>query len=1819
MNPSAVLRSERLRPLTRLAARWGVWAALGLALTSPLGAQSTGGSITPAGTVVSNEASVTYQTQNGSSVTETGSVSFVVGQIAGADIDPPRIAISEAGRDVVFPHDARNVGNGPDLFELQGSTPSGWLVRVFHDLDGDRRLTAADTLLTGPLPIGFEGSEPVLVVVSIPADAVLGTTEIATTTMTSRFDLVTLDRVDDEIRLVDTGVDPIVSKSVDRTMVAPDDLLTWTVNVRLEGAGARDSVFFEDDIPAFATYVAGTMQLDGQPLSDAPDGDIGSYQPTTGTVRIDLSAVAPDTDVTILLQARIDGNAPIGSQIENRARVVVHTPLGTLEEESAPATTGVAAPQLRITKSVTGLDPATAGDTLTYTIEVENPSASLAATNLVVIDTLPAPLTPLAASTGGSVIGTEVRWNVARLEAGASASFEVTALVPEVLEPASVVNRALLIRDGASGEFAESEPRSIEPGVEASLALDLEAEVVEISLGEALPLETTVTNDGPATVTELEVKLVLPEGTRFIEEAVLTGFFNSDRPTPAFIASGGGPLLAPGDDFAESPLALDSFELVGDTLYVQLPGELRPLESVRFRYLLMVNSAPEGVLLNEAIAEARRGSLTASSTIVVASNQAQALVGLTRNRALETRTVIGKVFHDIDGDGQQGPDEPGVGHVDILTADGELVTTDAFGKFSFNNLRPGRHAFRLDPISLPEGLTARTRGTGQRLQVVEVTGWNTPRVTFALDGAALGEEADAALDGSTTSAPDHDDMGADDLPADGTTATDPDPDAAVASIAPIGVPALRSEEDRDADQSSAFLHGPAIRIKTPVDGFVAPTNRVYIGVTAEPMRPVSLYRGDELIEEAQLLPNGDGDFIGVELVPGPQRFRVRTVNSWGTERWDSITVHQTGRPVTIETEDSELRLVADGRSQITTRVRLFDEWGVPVVNRPWVTVALDDGRFVSPDVDRSSVGHQLEADDQGWVTITFAGGVTTGSSTLSITLPDVSVQVPVTTMAAVRPLFVTGIGQVSLGAGGADFGAITAQGRLTDETALTLSYDTRRLDQGRDVFGGNFDPLEEGQQPILGDASSQRSLSSSRYQFSARVERGLDWFMFGDIQTSGFSDGLTLARYGRSMPGAAARVTTGPVLWNAFGASTTQALQQAQLRGEGSSGPFELGRGVLPGTEEVRIEVRALENPTRVLSDKLLTRYAEYQIDYARGTLLLKQPVPAADPFGNPVFLMITWEGESGGDRSPVMGVRASTQMTGLAGDVLDSIPVTVSFVNDEQPGRTFRLGAFQTGIVQKNGARLTAEVAMAEGADSLGFATKIKGAAPLLDGRVDLVAEWSKIGDEFSNPANIALRPGTEELRASADVSVGEGRVRAAHERQDFATRDLERSRTTVGYTQDIIEDVAIEARLAADASASADQEASSGAGEYRVTWSALSRLDLFAEGRNELWSEGDGLANRGAYWGGGASMKLSQRFALEGRHLRVNPTGDANPYGLTSIGLTSELRSGTKAWGAYEITGGIDGQRNAAVVGLNHRFAIGTDWRFSTMFERRNGVAGATLGDPVLASPFDQPEGNYTSASIGTEYIPQDRPYRASFRAENRDGNLSSTRLATLAGDVSFNAGLALLTRQEFIERDVFGSLTTRYTRERSSLWGLAYRPTMRDDLNILFKFGWRDAINPFGEGVLASDGEESRLVAAMEAVWAPRADLEFGTRFATRSTRLGVPITDATSIITRNQTDFVGVRARWFANEWAGVELEARGLMSELAPGAIWDVAPSAVVRPFEAIEVELGYRFGDLQDPDFAIHSGKGVFLTLGTRITEDLLESAAGYWRSKFGG
>jgi hypothetical protein len=286
--------------------------------------------------------------------------------------------------------------------------------------------------------------------------------------------------------------------------------------------------------------------------------------------------------------------------------------------------------------------------------------------------------------------------------------------------------------------------------------------------------------------------------------------------------------------------------------------------------------------------------------------------------------------------------------------------------------------------------------------------------------------------------------------------------------------------------------------------------------------------------------------------------------------------------------------------------------------------------------------------------------------------------------------------------------------------------------------------------------------------------------------------------------------------------------------------------------------------------------------------------------------------------------------------------------------------------------------------------------------------------------------------------------------------------------------------------------------------------------------------------------------------------------------------------------------------------------------MFERRVGVGRAALEDPVRALPFVQVEDDYWSFGAGAELLPESKPYRASARAELREGDLRSTRLFSAAGALSFSEGLALLSRQEFVQDRMELSTGTRDSRRLWSLWGVAFRPTRSDRWNLLGKVEWLDTDNPQASGVLTSEGAENRMIVAGEAVFAANARLELAGRYAVR--RATATLRDDTGFEQQvvSFAHFAGWRAQLDWRYGVGVRADVRSLLEQSTGTVRYDVAPQVVFGPIPGLELAAGYRFGTLRDPDFAVSGGQGFFLTLGAQVTERTLGSAADYWFSRLG-
>jgi hypothetical protein len=1029
----------------------------------------------------------------------------------------------------------------------------------------------------------------------------------------------------------------------------------------------------------------------------------------------------------------------------------------------------------------------------------------------------------------------------------------------------------------------------------------------------------------------------------------------------------------------------------------------------------------------------------------------------------------------------------------------------------------------------------------------------------------------------------------------------------------VQIPALRTPESRAAEKQREFLDGPAVSIFNPRDGQVLATDRVYVGVHGEPGAPVALFDGDSLIEKTTLRIDGVHDFIAVPLEPGTHHLRVWMQNSSSRERWDSIAVHVTGQPASFVAEQERVVLTADENTVQTMRVRVLDQWGVPVTNRPEITVAAKGAAPVNPDENSSSVGIQVTPDEAGWIAVRLRPGHTVMRGTLQLSWARLARELPFDVLPATQPLLITGVGQVGIGASPNAFGALTARGRLDDRTSLILSYDSRGLDAGRDVFGRSADPLEESQYPILGDASTQRTLTASPYQFSARVERGYDWLAFGDVSTAGFGSGLELSGYRRALPGVAAQVTTGAVVWQGFGSSTSQRLQQMQVRGAGISGPYQLAQNIRAGTEQVALETRDPDNAARVVSRQVLTAYVDYEIDYQAGTLLFKQPVPAVDTYGDPVFIVVLYESESGGPQSQVWGLRGSVDGNRwIRSPAMDSIRVGATWVHESPEAGGHQLIGADLKLLKVGALELSGETSWSQAHDSSGVAEAVKGALTMLGGAARISAAWLAAGREFGNPANAALQGGTEELRLGGDLKNGTRHYQLTHEWQRFGALGLERQRTAGTVTQSVGQRVQVQASMANDRNDGGASSNSSLGGEGKIQWEPEPRWTLFTEGRHQFAY--DGTNTQPDYVGVGANYEVSRNISLNLEHRQVFLPGDSGGYAVTDFGVRTRVGTTTEAYGKYEIAG-VDGGHNAALVGLNNHFMLGNSWALNALFERRSGLDRASIFDPVRALPFIQSEEDYWSFGLGAEFLQPGAPYRLSARGEYRDGSIRSTRLASVAGDVSLNRSLALLSRQELLATDQNASGVTTRGHNYSSLWGLALRPVHSDALNLLGKVEWIDAANAAGGQVLTGSKSETRTILAGEAIWQPGRGSELAVRYAFRR----AVATDSANLPLRSLADFIGWRASLRVQPFLEVRADGRLLNERTSGTSRYDLAPQIAFIPQQALEVVMGYRIGDLRDPDFAVNGGPGWFMTFGARVTEGTLTSAAEFWRQRLGG
>ena len=1278
--------------------------------------------------------------------------------------------------------------------------------------------------------------------------------------------------------------------------------------------------------------------------------------------------------------------------------------------------------------------------------------------------------------------------------------------------------------DSAKAELMVATPLPALPSAQGQqLVVTTSSGVVESRVGESVPWNISVRNSGTVPVRNIVIYVRIPGGSRFAAGSVVNS---------------------------------DSAKLAGAELAIYVAGPLAPGAKWTVRYSSTLLSRTASTLAHPAFARAEGGQ--------VWSNNTSAVIPVREGFALESRTLLGRVL--LVGGGT----DKGVAAARVWSEDGQIITADGQGRFSFRDLGAGTHTIRLDELSLPAGIRLMAGDDG--IVTIHADGWTTPRVTFRV---VMSKRAvDTAV--STQNEP-----GSRTEPAMESAAVD------------LGLP----------------LH---TGITSPADGAVLASRRIYIGVHGEPGAEAMLFDGATLLGTTLLRPDGHADFVAVELQPGPHT--LRTIIRGTRIEADSIRVHRSGAPATFAYAPALSVRIDDGPT--TIRMRVLDAWGVPVVDAPHVSVAIRGAQLDGVDSDSGSVGEQRQVDAGGGLTMVLRPTIREpGNGVVALTAGGAHREFPLTILPSRRVPTVIGTGQLGVGATRGAFGTLAAQGAIGGDASLRLSYDSRRGIASTDWFARGYDPFDESRQPTYGDGSTRSLLTTGTGQFSARLERGLDWVEFGDVHMQ-FLGGAGGAGYQRSLTGVSTRLGLGGITFSGFGSMTTLALTQRQLRGDGTSGPYALADGIRPGTERLAIEVRDRENAARVLSRNDLAAVADYDIDYVAGAVILRRPIPAADAYGNPVFLVATLEQRTGGDGRLVAGGRVETDAARwFSSGSLDSLRLGVTIVRDGTATGTNASGAanlFSTDLrVVRRGIAVGGEFLRSNLGDSTAVATRLDGRWALASDRLRITGGWMQVGSGFSSAIDPRLATAQREGRVGAEYRNASGSsVSLSHTSQVFDAYDVERRTTALGAEEHVAgrrftQQIALMSHRLGGADARSDNVLR-GKAAFEIS------------PKMELWLDADHSmsgSHRANFIGLGASYRLTPQARIIASHRWMTFADDSGAASVSSLGVQTTELLGARFRGSLERSDGARAS-HAALLGWDQRFALTGGWSATGMLERRFGLARIPISEMERALPFPQAERDQWAAAARIDWLPADGRARLSVQHELHDGVDRRGYRFRLAADAPLGSDAALIMLHDWSLDGGAGNAQGSRRNDRSLL-GIALRPTSHDVVDALVKIEWRRSPDAIA-GIQSVPGTEAadsrRFIGSAEGIWHTGERSELAVRIATRlsvSTAIdsGAPPVSA-------HAQYLGVRAERALGKRFRLRVDGHLVSERESNGTTWNVTPSLVTRFGSTLELDVGYRLGALRDADFGPNGEHGMYALLGVHLTEHSIAGVGAFWRER---
>ncbi|MEL7140863.1 MAG: TonB-dependent receptor [Cyanobacteria bacterium J06573_11] len=998
-------------------------------------------------------------------------------------------------------------------------------------------------------------------------------------------------------------------------------------------------------------------------------------------------------------------------------------------------------------------------------------------------------------------------------------------------------------------------------------------------------------------------------------------------------------------------------------------------------------------------------------------------------------------------------------------------------------------------------------------------------------------------------------------------------------------------------------------------------------------------------------------------------------------------------------------LAADRRSTIQLTGRVIDEQGELINHDVVVTLTTSAGEFIGADYDIDRVGHQVlarwgEFDAELRSNLDAQRVVIRASAARDDLLAqapmpleadlvsgarEIEAYTDVNFITPLRPSLAAGVIDLRFGNAATNFGGsfrdflapgsigqteldVGASGFATGaigDWLFTGAVNTRRNLNERCDGGTRFYQNTQSQfcaYEIYGDSSTNDYLTPSldsvylRFQQDASVlDADPNYFMWGDYSTNEFSRPSQLfSATSRQLHGFIGNYTLASgedsgLQLTAMYANNIRPFRRDTIVPDGTSGYYFLSDSLLlPGSEEIFIEVEELNRPGTVVERVALSRGADYRIDYDRGAILFNQPVAITDanPFGPPLVrrIVATYQVDSQTSGGDLYGGRLQYN---FSYDLESPSWIGASVVTEDADARDYTLYGIDGLLSFGDSGRLIAEYAQSSlsgtpGNNANGSAYRIEASSEFTDNLYGR-AYWRSADSGFSNTATSSFRPGQTRYGAELAALLGQDtQIEFQFDQEDNrgtapgvitgfdALRNLrtpgafappgtpvDNSLTTLraGLQQqfgDITFDLGYVYRDRTDRRLGA-QDFNSSQLVSGLTLPLASNLTFRAQNELNIGGSTDpiypGRTVLGLDWQvlPEVTVRVAQQFFSD---------SDVAPDSITSVDtlLDYDLSDNTQLTGRYSVLGGFNGVTGQGALGLNHRWNISPGLNVDLGYER---VIGEGLGLIGTGERFVQPFAIGQSASalgivpgstysIGLEYL-DNSSFQASARAEYRDGqggNDNTVLTASLAGKLS--PSLTALGRFEYANyanqyNFVNNTFASRLGNTSSFKLGLAYRNPNSDTFNGLLSYEF--ATNPsITLNTPGSDTITEHTLSA-EGIYAPGPRWEFYGKYGLRSSNANLSSLGLSSV--SNTIHLAQLRAAYRLGYRWDIVGEARYIAqpstnyyeSALALETGYYVTPD--------LRLGVGYSFGAADDRSFqnSYRDDGGFYLAATFKVNE----------------